>query len=449
MARPAPGRARPPARPRIFYPHYAWAIVSIIAVMQMVGSSIRMAFGVFIEPLSEQFGWGQGAITLAYALSSVVTALASPLAGAFGDRYGAKIAMCVGCAMFIIGMVLIGLVTEVWQFYLTFGVLLGVAQAVFLVPLIPSAMTWFRRHLGLGMGVLMAAWGLGPALAAPLIGYMIDTLGWRDTFWWTAAGSSVIMVALIMMYSNRPADRGLEPYGVYPGDPDISAKPPPAERVKLFAKFMRRTVAYWNLSSIHFLGCVGHAVILVYIVPIAVNAGMSLVVAASLITVMSGVSIITRLASPVLSDVIGPKTVMFIAYALQGVTVIMLFWTGGAWWFVLFAALFGIGYGGEAGGFPILNRRYYGHAPVGSAHGVQMLGAGLGMALGGWIGGIVFDLTGGYGLALIISIAASLAGAVSILLLERTDRLLIPDWETERLAESEPNPAPTTQTARG
>ena len=416
--------------------------------MQMVGSSIRMAFGVFIEPLSEQFGWGQGAITLAYALSSVVTALASPLAGSLGDRYGAKIAMCVGCAMFIVGMLLIGLVTEIWQFYLTFGVLMGAAQAVFLVPLIPSAMTWFRRRLGLGMGVLMAAWGLGPALAAPLIGYMIEEFGWRDTFWLTAAGSSVIMVALIMLYSNRPADRGLEPYGAHPGDPDISAKPPPAERVKLFAGFMRRTAAYWNLSSIHFLGCVGHAVILVYIVPIAVNEGVSLVAAASLITVLSGVSIITRLATPVLSDHFGPKTVMFIAYALQGVPVLMLFWSGGVWWFVLFAAVFGIGYGGEAGGFPILNRRYYGHAPVGSAHGFQMLGAGLGMALGGWIGGIVFDLTGGYEWALAISIAASLAGAASILLLERTDRRLIPDWETEHLAEGEPNAAPKTQTAK-
>ena len=446
---PAPRRA-PLTRHKIFYPHYAWTIVSIIAVMQMVGSSIRMAFGVFIEPLSEQFGWGQSAITFAYALSSVVTALASPLAGSLGDRYGAKIAMCVGCAMFIVGMLLIGLVTEVWQFYLTFGVLLGVAQAVFLVPLIPSAMTWFRRHLGLGMGVLMAAWGLGPALAAPLIGYMIEAFGWRDTFWLTAAGSSVIMAALIMLYSNRPADRGLEPYGAQPGDPDISSKPPPAERVKLFAGYMRRTVAYWNLSSIHFLGCVGHAVILVYIVPIAVNAGVSLVAAASLITVFSGVSIITRLATPVLSDLFGPKTVMFIAYVLQGVPVAMLFWSGGVWWFVLFAAIFRIGYGGEAGGFPILNRRYYGHAPVGSAHGFQMFGAGLGMALGGWIGGVVFDLTGGYGWALAISIAASLVGAVSILLLERTDRLLIPNWEAENQETPDPDaPAPKTQTARG
>ena len=429
----------------VFYWHYAWVIVSIIAIMQMVGSSLRMAFGVFIEPLSEQFGWNQGTITLAYALSSIVTALASPIAGSLGDRFGARKSMIVGGTMFIGGMLLMGVISQVWQFYLTFGLLLGVAQAVFLVPLIPSAMTWFRRHLGIGMGILMAAWGLGPALAAPIIGLMIQQLGWRDTFWVTAAVSAVIMAAVISRYSNRPADRGLNPYGALPGDPPIGSRPPPVDRVKLFVKFMRHTRAYWNLSSIHFLGCVGHAVILVYIVPIAMEEGVSIVVAAGLITVLSGVSIGTRLATPILSDYIGPKTVMTVAYVIQGITVIILFWTHDVWLFYAFAAVFGIGYGGEAGGFPMLNRRYYGLAPVGSAHGVQMLGAGLGMAVGGWLGGVIYDLTGGYGLALAISVVTSLAGAASILMLERTDRLLIPDWETEYLPDeqTEATPRPT------
>ena len=433
----------------VFYWHYAWVIVSIIAIMQMVGSSLRMAFGVFIEPLSEQFGWNQGTITLAYALSSIVTALASPLAGSLGDRFGARKSMIVGGTLFIGGMLLMGVISQVWQFYLTFGLLLGVAQAVFLVPLIPSAMTWFRRHLGIGMGILMAAWGLGPALAAPIIGLMIQQLGWRDTFWVTAAVSAVIMAVVITRYSNRPADRGLNPYGALPGDPPIGSRPPPVDRVKLFAKFMRHTRAYWNLSSIHFLGCVGHAVILVYIVPIAMEEGVSIVVAAGLITVLSGVSIGTRLATPILSDYIGPKTVMTVAYVIQGITVIILFWTHDVWLFYAFAAVFGIGYGGEAGGFPMLNRRYYGLAPVGSAHGVQMLGAGLGMAVGGWLGGVIYDLTGGYGLALMISVVTSLAGAASILMLERTDRLLIPDWETEYLSEEQTEATPRATVVSG
>ena len=424
-------------RPQVFYWHYAWVIVSIIAVMQMVGSSVRMAFGVFIDPLSTEFGWSQGAITMAYALSSVVTALASPMAGSLGDRLGARKAMMIGCTLFIIGIMLTGVINQVWQLYVTFGLMLGVAQAIFLVPLIPSAMTWFRRHLGLGMGILMAAWGLGPALVTPLLGYMIEQFGWKDTFWMTAVVSAVIMAGLIAVYKNKPADHGVDPYGFVPGDPDIGSKRPPVERVKQFTGYMRRTAAYWNLSSIHFLGCVGHAIILIYIIPIAVNEGLSLVVAASLVTAMSAVSIITRLATPVMCDKYGPKTVMAVAYLIQGLTVVMLFWTHDVWLFFVFAAAFGIGYGGEAGGFPILNRRYYGFAPVGSVHGFQMLGAGLGMALGGWIGGVIFDMMGNYDLALIISVVASVAGAVSIVLLEPTNRLLIPDWEKEQVSEDE------------
>ena len=439
--------AKPPSsfrtlqRPQVFYWHYAWVIVSIIAVMQMVGSSVRMAFGVFIDPLSTEFGWSQGAITMAYALSSVVTAVASPMAGSLGDRIGARKAMMIGCTLFIVGVMLTGVINQVWQLYVTFGLMLGVAQAIFLVPLIPSAMTWFRRHLGLGMGILMAAWGLGPALATPLLGYMIEAFGWKDTFWITAVVSAFIMAGLIAVYKNKPSDHGVDPYGFVPGDPDIGSKRPPAERVKQFTGYMRRTAAYWNLSSIHFLGCVGHAIILIYIIPIAVNEGISLVVAASLVTAMSAVSIITRLATPVMCDKYGPKMVMTVAYLIQGLTVIMLFWTHDVWLFFAFAAAFGIGYGGEAGGFPILNRRYYGFAPVGSAHGFQMLGAGLGMALGGWIGGVIFDMMGNYDWALIISVVASVAGAVSILLLEPTNRLLIPDWEKEQVLEDESQPS--------
>ena len=152
--------------------------------------------------------------------------------------------------------------------------------------------------------------------------------------------------------------------------------------------------------------------------------------AASLLTVMSGVSVVTRLATPVLADSHGPKMVMFWFYFIQGCTVLMLFWTHDIYAFYVFAVAFGIGYGGETGGFPILNRKYYGHAPVGSAHGFQMLGAGLGMALGGWIGGVLYDIYGTYDLALAVSVLASIAGAISILLLESTNKLLIPDWET-------------------
>jgi len=145
-----------------FYWHYAWAIVAIAAIMQMVGSSIRMAFGVFIEPLSQMFQWDQGDITLAYGINSVVSAIASPAAGWIGDRFGARKAMAFGALMFIAGMAITGVIQELWQFYIAFGVILGTAQAIFLVPLLPGVMRWYRRQLGWGMGILMASWGSDP-----------------------------------------------------------------------------------------------------------------------------------------------------------------------------------------------------------------------------------------------------------------------------------------------
>ena len=131
---------------RVFYYHYAWVIVAIIAAMQMVGAAMRMAFGVLIDPLTQTFGWSQSEVTLAYAITSVVTALASPFAGMMGDRFGARKSMAVGSVLFLVGMVLTGVVRQPWHLYLSFGLLMGIAQAMFLVPLIPAAMTWFRRH---------------------------------------------------------------------------------------------------------------------------------------------------------------------------------------------------------------------------------------------------------------------------------------------------------------
>lgn len=418
-----------PERLPVFYWHYAWIIVAIAAIVQMVGSSIRMAFGVVIDPLVQTFGWDHSTITVAYAINSIVSALISPAAGWMGDRYGVRKTMIVGGIMYVVGMVVTGNIEQPWQFYLTFGVILGVAQAIFVVPLIPGVMHWYRRHLGWGMGILMAGWGLGPALTAPFLGYLIVHSDWQRAFWSIGVGSAVIMIGLIYFYKNTPSDAGTTQYGALQTEVIYDDLLVDKVRVKAFVKYMKGTAAYYNMSSIHFLGCVGHAIILVYVVPLAVQQGLSLVSAATILTVMSVISIPSRLIVPVISEKMDVRMVMAIFFFLQGAAVIMLFWASDGWMFYLFAVVFGIGYGGESGGFPILNRKYYGHAPQGSPYGFQMLWAGLGMALGGWIGGVIFDITGGYGMALYISIIASFVGTISIAFLEPTDDLLIPEWD--------------------
>ena len=168
---------------------------------------------------------------------------------------------------------------------------------------------------------------------------------------------------------------------------------------------------------------------------------MSLASASWIVSLYSFASIASRLAVPILADRLGAKWVMALAYAIQGVTVAMLFWTSSPWQFYVFSVLFGIGLGGEMSAFLVINRQYYGMGPVRTIFGFQSMGSGLGMALGGLLGGVVFDMFHSYNVAWLISICTSLGGAACILLLEPTSRVLIPDWE-ESLPQEARTPAP-------
>ncbi len=211
----------------------------------------------------------------------------------------------------------------------------------------------------------------------------------------------------------------------------------------------RRTRAFWNLPTIHNLGCMGHAVVMVHGVFFATTRGLSLEAAALIISIYSLSSIGSRFMTPLLADRFGSKGVMALAYFIQGISVVLLFWAYEPWQFYVFAVFFGIGFGGEMSAFLVINRQYFGMGPIRTIFGFQSMGAGIGMAFGGLIGSVIYDFFGSYDVAWVISIAASLGGVVCILLLEPTSRVLIPNWEESLPAEAQtPAPAPASAPAR-
>ena len=207
-------------------------------------------------------------------------------------------------------------------------------------------------------------------------------------------------------------------------------------RTKEFLKHAKKTSAFWNLVGIHFWGCAGHNVILIFLVAMAVDRGLSQGAGAGIYIVMTAVSTITRFAVPVISERMGSKWAMGCCFILQTVPVLMLLVAHDAWVFYVFAVLFGIGLGGEMSAFPIINRQYYGDAPSGTTYGWQTLGGGMGMALGPLLGGYLWDVTGGYNAAVVLSFALSLVGVISIVALPATSQHLIPRWEESLPAEA-------------
>ena len=420
--------------------HYAWIVLAVTFLVQGISSAMRMAFGTFVEPLSAAFNCGVGAIGIAFSIQFLVAAAVAPVAGWLGEAYGVRKTVFMGVILFIVGMGMTGPITELWQFYLFYGVVLGSALSILGVPMVTVVTYWFKKYQGVAVGVTFSAYGLGPVIFAPVIAYVIRYYGWQIGMISTAVVGGGLMLLAASFFYSKPADRGLLPLGATEDEGMGTQSDPLLDKARANAFFnrARATFNFWNLANIHLLGCIGHAIIIVYIASLAVNRGIDQVQAAGVIAIFAGVSGCTRFLAPVLSDYMSPKTVMFVSYFLQGVTVLLLLNADSIAQFYFFAVVFGIGYGGEGPVFPLLNRRYYRDAPVSIAYGWQIFGANIGMALGGWLGGFLFDVTGDYTATIILSASVSVLGAFCILLLTDPNKPLIPDWADNIVVKKNP-----------
>ena len=428
--------------------HYAWVIVAVAAVMRLFSSSFRSSSSILIPRLVDSFGWSYGAVGLGFAIQWIVSGLFGPPAGWLGDRYGVRWTMRLGAVLFIVGMVLTGFMRELWQFYLFFGVILSAAMGIFQVPLTAAVTLWFRKHLGTGMGLLQSSQGIGPLVAVPIMLYIIHLFGGgleglRAAFWIPGIVGGAMILVMIKFFYNEPAQIGARPFGA-PEDELIKAVQTgeiARVRTKVFLKQAQKTSAFWNLIGIHFWGCAGHAIILVYLVAMAEDEGVSKGLAAGAFVTMSVTSTITRFAVPVIADRMGSKPAMAGCFFLQVAPICLLFFAQDAWHFYLFAVLFGIGFGGEMSAFPIINRQYYGSGPIGTTYGYQMMGAGVGMAAGALIGGQLRDITGNFDATMGLSLALSMVGVISIMLLPTTKKELLPNWEDQLPGAGDSAPA--------
>ena len=427
--------------------HYVWVIVFALATAQMIGLAVGWAAGVLVTPLQDEFNFEIDDIGLSFGLFYLAAAVFAPIAGWMGDRFGARRVMVLSAALYVITLLLVAFMDHLWSLYFSFGILRGIAQVIFMVPLMAGVALWFSRRLGLGTGVLWAASGIGSAVFAPLLPLMVGNLGWQNSFLLICVVLGVSLLLLAIPLRNTPEDMGLKPYGWIAGDAARVQRRKSIEkmRLKVFNQHVRRTKAFWNLPCIHGLGCAGHGIIMLFVVPLAVDdRGISLGVAAFTLTIISSVSIISRFVTPILCERRGTKPVMAACLLLQGIPVVMLFWADTAWEFFVFSAIFGLGFGGEWTGYLVINRQYYGNGPMGTLYGWQNAGSLLAHAFVSWAAGVMVAISGSYTAILIFSLATSLGGAALVAALEPTSHRLIPaNWEDDLPAEARtPQPAP-------
>ncbi len=453
-------------RPRSRF-HYAWVILGILAIVQVFGQSISMSAGIMVpelqSPLSEggQFGWPVAWIGAALAGYYLVGSLTSPFSGRMGDTLGARKLLIAGGILFGASMILIGFITEIWQFFLVYSVMLALTSSITIVPLMAAINPWFKRRLGLGIGLMWAAGGLGAALLAPVYSGLLEQFGWTATFVIIGAIGGGTTLLLAPFYRNHPTEKGLTAYGSGPNDRPERVFSPDAAKVRLqvFRRQMKHTRAFWNLPVIHGMGCAGHGIVLIFVVAFAVSRGVDFTTGAVILTLTQVFSIAGRFAVPIITERVGGKPIMATALAIQALAVLILFLPVSildysvttpilglttvdipvAFW--IFGAVFGLGFGGEMSAYPVVNRQYFGTGPVASIYGLQISGAMMGHCVSTLLAGVIIYFWG-YLPAFILSMAFSGMGVLIILTLETTKRQLIPDWEEQLPPEIRSAPAP-------
>ena len=435
--------------------HYSWIIISILATVQVFASSISMAAGIMVPPLNDaegDFGWSLGTIGLVIASYYLFGAMYAPITGWLGDRYGSRRMLLAAATMYIVSMFLLSQVTAIWHFFVFFGILLSLTQSLAMVPLMAAVSGWFRRRLGVGVGLLWGAGGAGTAVMAPVIGGFIEAMGWQSTSMLIGAIGGGTMLCLVPFMRNKPADIGIQPYGARPADAPMIVRDKTVDRLrqKVFNQHTRKTKPFWNLPLIHALGCAGHGTVLIYVIPMAIDRGAfsSLAQAGIILTIIALISVISRIVTPIMAEAYGTRKMMAASLSIQAITVFMLFWSHDAWSFYLFAAIFGIGFGGEWTGYLVINRQYYGEGPMGTVYGWQTTGALMGHAVATGLAGLVVYVTGSFNVVMAISVGFSSLGVVVIGMLDDTSHVLIPNWEDDvPQLEAQTNPNLETATA--
>ena len=393
--------------------HYGWIIVAVSACLIVSAGFAIQAVGIVFTYLHDHLGWDPAQIALGGSLFFLAAALVSPLIGIITDRHGAVPAAAAGVGLTLLGVLIIGAASEVWHFWVGYGIFLGLAFTCIRIATAVAVNEWFQHRLGVAVGVLQASFAAGPAAMILVFSLLLENLGLRAAVWSLGLAGCAGMAVLMLLYRSRPSDMEIRAYGAEKVNlPSLLHTGPVRDmRASAFWNHLKRSGTFWNLTALHCLGCIGHVIVLVYIVPAAEHSGIGHVAAAGILSVLTAVSAVSRFCAPIVADRLASKWVIVSIMLLQGLPVVALFWADALWQFYLVAVIFGLGFGGETPIMLVFTRKYFGSGPMGRPLGCFEISDGLAVSLGLWLAGALFGAFDSHSYVLALAIGCSLAGA--------------------------------------
>ena len=400
--------------PRFFY-GYIIVVAAFLIMVMMWGTSY--SFGVFFQPLLEEFGWTRAMTSGAFSLSLALLSLFGVVAGKLTDRFGPRIVVTV-CGFFLgLGYLLMSQVSTIWQLYLFYGVIIGIGMSTAFVPLVSTVARWFVKRRGMMTGFAASGLGMGTLIMPPVANWLISIYGWRTSYMIVGSIALVLVILAAQFLRRDPGQIGQSPYG---GDELQTGRD--ARVLGLSLPEAIHTRQFWLLGVAVLCFTLGLGTILVHIVPHAVGLGISPGSAALILAIIGGTGTGGRVIMGSACDRISNKFTLIIGFTLLSVS---LFWLSPAkelWLLYLCAAIFGFGYGGISAVISPTVAELFRLSSHGTILGViNIFGEG-GSALGSVVAGYIFDATGRYQVAFLICAATSIISIILISLLRPISR---------------------------
>lgn len=415
----------PQAKGNRFY--YGWIIVGVALFASLVISGSRMAFGPSFKFMQEDFASNRGLLSIAMSLNQLFYGFASPLVGWLTDRYGAKTVVIVSAVITFAGLLGSSFAPNLWTLYLAYGVFAGFGfSGATVIPFSALVTRWFRRKSGLALGVFTTGTPVGQMIFAPFSMFLILGYGWRAAYVVLGAIIALVIIPLAWgLIRTDPKVMGLLPDGdTHPpeaGSPGPQATGQGLTASKSLAEAIR-TKPYWLLCAGWFTCGFSGFLVATHLVPFALDLGMDPMQAATVLSLLGAFSVAGTLGIGAISDRIGCKNPLAAIYFSRFLAFPLLLTPLAASNFgfiYVFAMVMGFGQLATLPLASLLTRKIWGQQSMGVILGTILLSHQIGAAIGVYLGGAIFDVTGNYNLVFAMASGLSLlAGAASHLIRE-------------------------------
>ena len=362
---------------------YGWLVVAASVLLITIGNGATYIPIVALKAIASDFEWPRAIPALGYSLVMLGAGLGGVFAGRWSDRSGMAPPLTVGIVMIGLGCVLTSYAGNVVTFLCAQGLFIGLlGNAALYGPLVANITRWFDVRRGLAVGVVATGQAMAGAIWSPVFRVAVDTVGWRDTFFYYGLFLAITLLPLVLVFRRRaPAPEVTGAAALAEGQTAISAS--------------SRTVMIWLCVAI--IGCcVAMSMPLVHLVSHVSDLGFGLGNGAAVLSVALAGAFVSRLTWGAVSDRIGGIATLLLTSAWQALALLGLALVDGLTAIFLVAAFFGLGYGGIVPAYAVIVREVFDASHVGRRLGVVVMFGTIGMAMGSWLAGAIYDVAGSY-----------------------------------------------------